>query len=331
MQTTTLSSAMRPAHPAAPGSAHAPGMGAPRGPAMAQGSWLKREQVIMGAVVQVQLWADDRPRGEAAIAAVLAELHRINRLLSTARVDSELSRANAMAAAGPVRLGEELFRLLSRSVALATLTRGAFDIVAGSPGGDAADAPWSLLQLDPIERTLRFARPGVQLDLGRAARGHAVDACGVVLARHGIRHACVAVGGHARVVGHRRGMPWVLGLRDKRLGETPLALLPLQDLALCAEGDGTQAFEHEGLRRPLQPEPWPGVGPDTGLAPWRMATVMANDGLAADALARALRVHGIDAGLRLVGRVPDAEALVVDAEGLLLATPALTRRLGGPA
>jgi thiamine biosynthesis lipoprotein len=102
--------------------------------ALAQGGWMQREQAVMGTAVTVQVWADDRTRGAAAMAAVMAEMQRIDRCYSPHRADSELSIVNAAAAQAPVRISDELFQLVARAQEFSRLTGGAFDITYASAG-----------------------------------------------------------------------------------------------------------------------------------------------------------------------------------------------------
>src|SRR5256885_4550950 len=102
--------------------------------AIADGSWLSRDEAIMGTAIRVELWSDDRAAGVAAIAAVMAEMHRIDRAMSPFKPDSELSRINRDAAAKPVVVSDEMFRLLERAVAFSQLSGGAFDITYAGAG-----------------------------------------------------------------------------------------------------------------------------------------------------------------------------------------------------
>lgn len=291
---------------------------------------MQRAQTVMGTSVTVQLWADDRVRGAAAMAAVMAEMQRIDRAYSPQRADSELSIANAVAATGAVRLSDELFQLVARAQAFSQLTAGTFDISTASAGAlydyRAGVAPddislaravqaigWRQLQLDPAASTLRFGRPGMRIDLGGFARGHAVDRCWALLRRHGIRHAIVTAGGDSRLLGDRRGRPWTMAIRDPRNPEALVAVLPLQDVAVSTSGDGERGFVRDGVRH------HPLLDPRTGRSPSqvRSVTVVAPDGLTADALGKAVFVLGVERGLQLIEPLVGVDAVVIDADGQL--------------
>ena len=68
-----------------------------------QAEWLSNEQSVMGTVVRVELWTDSRRVGEAAVTAVMDEVRRVDRLMSTYKENSEISLVNRQAAAEPVR------------------------------------------------------------------------------------------------------------------------------------------------------------------------------------------------------------------------------------
>ncbi len=318
--------------------------------ANARGGWMQREQQLMGCALTVQLWADDRSQGAAAMAAVSAEVQRIDRLLGGRRADAELATAGAAAVVQPVRLGDELFRLLLRAQALARLTQGAFDVSCGAlvdlyrAQGEHVpddlrlaralqDCGWRHLLLDQGGGWLRLLRPGMRIDLVGLRRGYAVDRSIVLLQRLGIRHALVSAGRDSRVLGDRRGSPWTLTLPDIGPGAdplaAPLALLPLHDAALaCATPDGSGGG--------------PGVlDPRSGARPagLRSAHVVAPDSLSATALAKALLVLGAERGLALAEQVATVEVVLVDDDGRLLCSsglqavqaPALLRPAAGAA
>ena len=88
----------------------------------------------MGTEVTVYLWHDDDEVGQNAVNAVFAEVARIDKLMSTYIEDSEMSAINRDAAEVPVDIGNELFRLILRSLDISVLTRGAFDITYDSVG-----------------------------------------------------------------------------------------------------------------------------------------------------------------------------------------------------
>lgn len=284
----------------------------------------------MGTAIRVEFWGDDREAAEAAIKAVMDEMHRIDALMSPYKEASELSRINRDAARKPVEVSAELFELLARSIAFSELSTGAFDITYASVGhlydyrkrirpteAQLAAAREAIgychLQLDRTTRTVRFARDGVRIDLGGFAKGYAVDNGAAILARRGVRHAVVAAGGDSRMLGDRCGRPWTIGVRDPRREGEVVALLPLEDVAVSTSGDYERYFD-DGDERCHHL-----IDPRTGRSPHavRSVTVIAPDGLTSEALSKAVFVLGVEEGLRIVESLTDVDAVVVDASGEL--------------
>jgi thiamine biosynthesis lipoprotein len=296
----------------------------------AQGHWLVGEEAIMGTAIKVELWCEDHERGQAAVDAVMAEMHRIDGAMSPHKPDSELSRINLLAHREPVPLSNEMFLLLVQAQRFAHLSQGAFDITYASVGalydyrtGVAPDEPelararsaigWRGLELDARTRSVKFAREGMRIDLGGFAKGHAVDNAAAILARHGIQHAHVAAGGDSRVIGDRRGRPWTIGVRDPRSADALVALLPLVDTAISTSGDYERFFERDGVRHHHIVDPATGRSPDSV----RSVTVLASDGLTCEAMSKTIFVLGVERGIQMVETLEGVDAIVVDAAGVL--------------
>ena len=292
--------------------------------------WMKREEAIMGTAISVELWSEDRDAGASAIDAVMNEMHRIDAAMSPHKADSELSRINRDAFAGPVSLSAEMAGLLARANEFSELSGGAFDITYAAVGhlydyrqrirpseetlARARDAVgWRHLQVDAAARTVRFMREGMRIDLGGFAKGHAVDNAAAILGRLGICHANVSAGGDSRVIGDRRGRPWTIGIRDPRRAGEMVAVLPLEDVSISTSGDYERYFDADGVRFHHL------IDPSTGRSPISVhsVTVLAEDGLTTEALSKTVFVLGVEKGLRLVESQPGVDAIVVAANGAL--------------
>ncbi|MFQ5935392.1 MAG: FAD:protein FMN transferase, partial [Acidiferrobacterales bacterium] len=229
-------------------------------PSQVRAEWLSDQQPIMGTMVRVELSHADAEAGRAAIAAVMEEMRRIDRLMSTYKEDSEVSRVNRQAATEPVVIGDELFELIGRSLKMSELSSGAFDITYASAGhlydyrrkikpSDKALAKalpaidYRYVQLNSKDNTIRFLQPGVRIDLGGIAKGHAVDRAIALLQARGIEQAIVSAGGDSRIIGDRDGRPWMVGVRDPRHRQEVVAVVPLSDAAISTSGDYERYFE----------------------------------------------------------------------------------------
>ena len=290
--------------------------------------WVGDARPMMGTEVSVYLWSEDPDGGQQALEAVFDEAERINRLMSTYIDGSEISEINRRAADDAVIAGEELFRLIQRSLDISILTHGAFDITYDSVGQhydfrerqrpDARTVEdekqyidYRYVQLDEASGTVRFLKGGVRINLGGIAKGYVVERGVDILRRHDIQHAIVTAGGDSRLLGDRRGRPWIVGIRDPRKeGEVAISV-PLVDEAISTSGDYERFFDEDGIRyhhiiRPSTGKPAGGV---------HSATVFGPDAVLTDALSTSVFVMGVDQGLRLIATLPDYESIVIDANG----------------
>ena len=283
---------------------------------------------MMGTEVSVYLWSDDPEAGRRALEEVFNEAARIDRLMSTYKDESEISKINREAAQKPVVASAELVRLIQRSLDISVLTRGAFDITYDSVGqyydfrehlrpddetveAERALINFRLVELDEAAHTVLFEREGVRINLGGIAKGYVVERGADILRLRGIRNAIVTAGGDSRLLGDRRGRPWMVGIRDPREeGEVAISL-PLADEAISTSGDYERYFDEDGIRyhhiiRPSTGAPAEGV---------HSATVIGPDAVITDALSTSVFVMGVDDGLKLIGTLPDYESIVIDAGG----------------
>jgi thiamine biosynthesis lipoprotein len=304
----------------------------------AHGAWVGDARPLMGTEVSVRLWHDDAEEGRELVEAVFAEAERINQLMSTYIEGSRISEINRLAADGPVVAGSELFNLIRRSLDISVLTLGAFDITYESVGqhydfrerrrpddatveAERRHIDFRLIELDQAAGTVFFQEQGVRINLGGIAKGYVVERGIDILRVNGVRHAIVTAGGDSRLLGDRRGQPWMVGIRDPRKeGEVAISV-PLVDEAISTSGDYERYFEEGDKRYHHIIEPSTGT-PASGV---HSATVFGPDAVITDALSTSVFVMGVDRGLRLIGTLPDYESIVIDATGRIFYSDGLTR------
>lgn len=300
--------------------------------ASACAEWLYRvSDGIMGTRIVVEVWSEDKEKGNACIDAVLDEMRRIDANMSTYKPDSELSRVNAEAAKHPVKVSRELFDLLKQAIEFSTLTEGAFDITYASVGylydfrkhqrpdekQIAAALPgvnYRHLEFDAKNLTVKFQRPGMRIDLGGIAKGYAVDRGIEILKARGIQHGLVTAGGDSRILGDRFGKPWVVGIRHPDDETKVIAKLPLVDAALSTSGDYERYFDEDGVRYHHI------IDPKTGhsASKVRSATILSSTATRTDGLSKTAFVLGPDKAMEIFNRLDDVDAILVALDGRVL-------------
>jgi FAD:protein FMN transferase len=275
-------------------------------------------QVHMGLRVRIRLYASTTAAAEQSARAAFARIARLDQMMSDYRPDSELRRlegnGNVWAAVSP-----ELFDVVQRAVEIARASDGAFDpsvapLVAlwrdarasgRLPDRSATESArarvgWTHIQLDASRRAIRFARPGMRLDLGGIAKGAILQDAVRALRAQGIASALVEAGGDI-VVGDappgRRG--WTIEAAGAS-STVQRRAAALTNAALATSGSSAQFVEIDGIRYSHIVDPRTGVG----LTHQLTAYVISPDAATADALATALSVAGPGKARALIARFP---------------------------
>ena len=221
----------------------------------------------MGGAFSVTLYSASRVNADAAAAAAFTELHRLDQMLSNYRPESEWSRVNDAAARHPVEISQELLDLLSECLQYSRRSGGAFDITVGPlvkawgfydglgrfADGDAVQEALTNvgsahIQLDLVNRTVRFARAGMELDPGGIGKGYAVDCMAGVLKRHGIGRALVsAAGSSIYALGNPPGQKgWPVTLLDPMMTDRHAEKFMIKDESLSTSGRTRKSFRFNG-------------------------------------------------------------------------------------
>jgi thiamine biosynthesis lipoprotein len=303
----------------------------PSGPAHLKApepGWVERTEAIMGTRVYVQVYSPDTAKGNAAIDAVMADMRRIDELMSHYKPESQLSQINARANREPVQVDKELFDLIKLSTHYSQITEGAFDITYASVGY-LYDYPrhihpteqqiqqalpavnWHNMLLDEAHHSVRFEHPGMRIDLGGIGKGYAVDRGVDILKARGFHHAVVTAGGDSRILGDHLGRPWLVAIRHPDDPSQVVTRIPLSDTAMSTSGDYERYFDENGVRYHHI------IDPHTGhsASKVRSATVLAPTATQTDGMSKTAFVLGPDKALEIINRMPEYDAVFVCPDG----------------
>ncbi|MCW5976619.1 MAG: FAD:protein FMN transferase [Bryobacteraceae bacterium] len=217
----------------------------------------------MGTTFTVVAYDEDRQKLEASVDQVFEEVRRLDSLLSNYKKDSEWSRINREASSRPVRISAELYRLLEQCVGYSRASDGAFDITVGPlvktwgfyKGSGRlphraeirqalARTGYKGIRLDPAEQSVRFDRPGMEIDPGGIGKGYAVDRMVEGLRSNGIRSAMITAGGSSI---YAIGAPpaqegWKVKIRHPRSPGKTIEEIALRDESMSTSGSSEKFF-----------------------------------------------------------------------------------------
>lgn len=301
-----------------------------------------RQVYVMGTSATLSTYDSDRARGVARLERLLTAIESTEQQLSTWRDASEISRVNAAAGAGPVRLSDALCRTTGELARWVGETGGAFDPAIGSltqawdvhgrgrlPTADELlqarrDAGWSRVRFDPSRCTIELPR-GTSLDVGAWGKGEGLDRARAAVAGD---HApwLIDIGGQVAAQGPGGdGDGWVVAVAHPLDRESALFELRLTGGSLATSAGSERDLHVRGRRvahildpRTAQPASFTGS-----------VSVWHEDALVADILSTALFVMGPEDGLRWAEERGVAACYLVPREGEAVArrpTRAFSRR-----
>lgn len=222
----------------------------------------------MACDCEVVIASDDEALVKALAQAAIAEVQRIEFKYSRYRQDSMVSLINSAAGLSFVDCDAETWALLEYADSLYHGSEFLFDITAGVlrrawnfkvPKLPAEDElarlrsliDWSCVERDnqPDNKRVRLPKIGMEIDFGGFGKEYAADRAGAILARNGILHGYVNLGGDMRVLGPKPdGLAWMIGIQDPRKQNKILATIPVSQGGLATSGDYERFFELNGRR-----------------------------------------------------------------------------------
>ena len=295
---------------------------------------IRRSRVMMGTVVEIMA-AGEGSDLEAAIEEAFVEMARLDKLLSRYDASSEVSRLSQSPSGGEVAV--DTAEVIALGLEVSRKSGGAFDMTLGR-----LKALWALEEETPTVptpealaqalagigpraltlegRQLHKESPHLQLDLGGIAKGYAVDRAIAVLKQHGVTSAAVNAGGDMYLLGQRSERDWRIGLQHPREKGGVLETVQVRDRAVVTSGDYERFFEQDGVRYHHIFDPQNGMP----ARECQSVTIVTDSVALGDALATAVFVLGPAAGLTLMEQFPQAEGLVVAADGSRHVSPGWT-------
>lgn len=287
------------------------------------------EAVEMGTLFRITLYAKDEKTAEAASTAARNRVEAMNAALSDYLPESEINRLSSTSGKGEaVKVGDDLWNVLSCSQRIAEKTDGAFDVTIGplvkawrharrqeklpSPELIAkmrARVGYKNMVLDEAAHTVNLIAPDMNLDVGGMAKGYAVDQAMKVLKQHGITRALVAAGGD---IAGGEPPPGESGWRilitplDAE-GAPPPRCVMLRNSAVSTSGDTHQRIEIDGVRYSHIVDPRTGLG----ITDHSLVSILAPDCTTTDLLETTVTVLGPEKGMKLIDGMPKVACYIV--------------------
>ena len=276
----------------------------------------RNNRLLMGTI-----WEVTSPNPLAG-AIVFSEASRIEQLLSKYIQGSEIFQLNRL---GKLKVSAETFYIIKKSLEFFSLSQGAFDISVAPlvdlwgfsnqefqvPGDDKIRAVLKLVGSDKIilhknDLVVEFKIPGMKIDLGAIAKGFALDCAVKKLKENNITSCLINAGGQVYALGDKFNTPWKIAIRGA--GKSEIAeMVELKDQSASTSGNYEQFFFKNGLRYCHIIDPRTGYPAQTQIT---SVTVLANQGLTADALSTSIFILGKKDAQELLRKFPEVSTKI---------------------
>lgn len=267
----------------------------------------------------------------------IAEIQRIEKLLTTFSEDSETNQVNTNAGISPVIVSRETFNLIHRSLRISALTQGAFDISYGSvdkrlwnfdqqmtelPDKDIAKKMVRLINyqnilLDEDKCTVFLREKGMRIGFGGIGKGYAAEQAKQAMKLHGVESGVVNASGDLTTWGLRpNGKQWTIAVANPNASHEAFSYMEISDMAAATSGNYEKFVMIGGKKYSHTINPKTGL-PVTGI---KSVTIITTNAELADALATPVTIMGIAAGLDMINQMKNVEAIIIDDDDKLYAS-----------
>jgi thiamine biosynthesis lipoprotein len=288
---------------------------------------------LMGSDFDITVAASSQEDADEYIDLAVAEITRIENLISSWKTTSQTSEINRSAGLKPVKVDDELFQLIKRSLVISKITDGAFDISFAAidkiwkfdgkeshiPEKKDLDASVSKIGyqnivLDEEHSTVFLKKPGMKIGFGAIGKGYAADKAKELLIKNGVVSGIINASGDMNTWGKQpNGKPWKIAITNPMDKSKNYGLFELIDQSVVTSGNYEKFTLIDGKRYAHIIDPRTGM-PTKGIL---SVTVFAPKAEMADALATAVFVMGEDTGLYLINQLQDIEVIIVKEDGSL--------------
>jgi len=265
------------------------------------------------------------------LSTAVAEISRVEKLISSWDANSQTSDINKHAGIAPVKVDAELFNLIERAISISKLTDGAFDISYASmdkiwkfdgsmtvmPSETAITASvekvgYQKVVLDKKNSTVFLQVKGMKIGFGAIGKGYAADKAKALLISKGVSSGIINASGDMNTWGKQAsGDDWKVAITNPMNKNKVFALLPITNGAVVTSGNYEKYVNFNGKRYTHIIDPRTGY-PSTGII---SVTVFAPKAELADALATSVFVMGKEAGLDRINQIPQIECIIIDDKG----------------
>lgn len=265
----------------------------------------RHSTMLMGTRFEITVVGENPGWATERINDAIAEINRVDKLLSNFGDDSSINTINGNAGIAPVKVNGELFKLIDRSLQVAELTYGTFDITYSTAPKTVAGISYKDIVLDAAAQTVFLTHKGMRISFAANGKGYAADRAKFVLQMSGVSSGVINAGGDMVAWGTQPDSePWTVAAADPEQADKPYAQLNISNLALATSINvdavntkkNVTAINNRGFE----------------VSAIKSVTILSPTAELADAMAAPVISIGVNAGLYLINRLNQVACVIVD-------------------
>ena len=278
---------------------------------------------LMGNQFEISVVGDNPHWADERIGEAVAEINRVEKLLSTFSDDSTINEINRNAGKKAVKTDGEIFRLVSRSLEISELTDGSFDITYAidTDTKDEGNSPvkaalktaisYKSVVIDAQAQTVFLKEKGMRIGFGANSKGYAADRAKYILQMNGVSSGVINAGGDLITWGAQPdNEPWTIATADPEQKEQPFANVEISNMAIATSVNAEKYtnINKEYLSTLNQKNGFPVSG-------IKSVSIISPSAELADAMATPVMTIGINAGLYLINQLNQMASIIIDDHG----------------
>lgn len=274
----------------------------------------RREVRLMGNKFEISVVGNDPVWAGGHINSAIAEINRVEKLLSTFSEDSEINVINRNAGIKPVKVSAEIFKLIDRSLQISELTHGAFDITYFSAAKtDVNNAVYPVVNykdvvLNAKTTTVFLKEKGMRIGFAANSKGYAADRAKYILQLAGVSHGVINAGGDLLTWGLQPDtQPWTVAAADPRQQAQPFADMDISNMAV-ATSVNTEKYITINDKKLNTAKPKNGFA----VSEIKSVSILSSTAEFADAMATPVMTIGINAGIYLINQLNQIGCVIID-------------------
>lgn len=287
---------------------------------------ISRSNFYLGTYCKVTIYDKS---DESILDKAFNRIEEFDKMLSINKENTEVDNINDKSGIEKVKVNDDIFKLIDKSLNYSKLTGGAFDTSIGpivklwNIGLDSARVPskeevtkalplvgYKNVELNANEKTVYLKEKGMALDFGAIAKGYIADEVVEVLKDNGVKKAIVDLGGNIYALGsNKEDKPWKIGIQDPDLERNNIiGYMYSSNKSVVTSGIYERFFEKDGVKYHHILSPFNGYPFNNEIMGVTIVSDLSIDG---DALSTSTFSLGLNEGIKFINSIPNVDAIFI--------------------